>query len=211
MAPSRHPEPDLLIDHAAGRLAAGQALVISAHLGVCAACRSDVRMAEAVGGVLLDDLAPVAMAADAMALALGRIERPVAAALATPARADWIAAPQAALYAARHRRRWAAPGVWVAPISKGPARLRTYLLGIGAGISVPRHTHRGAEMICVLKGAFHDGADVYGPGDFAFSDTDVEHKPMIPPSGDCVCLVAVEGALIPRDWVGRLFQPLVGI
>ena len=211
MTPSHHPDPDLLIDCAAGRLAAGQRLVISAHLGVCAACRPDVRMVEAVGGVLLDALVPVAMTPDATALALARIERPFAMAHVVPARADWIAAPQAALYAVRHRRRWAAPGVWVAPISRGPQHLRTYLLGIGAGISVPRHTHRGAEMMCVLKGAFHDGADVYGPGDFAYGDTAIEHKPMIPPDRDCVCLVAVEGALIPRDWVGRLFQPLVGI
>jgi anti-sigma factor ChrR (cupin superfamily) len=29
--------------------------------------------------------------------------------------------------------------------------------------------------------------------------------------GECVCLVAADGALVPLDWVGRLFQPLVRI
>ena len=73
------------------------------------------------------------------------------------------------------------------------------------------HTHRGAEMVCVLKGAFVDGDHTYRPGDFAYSDSDIEHRPEVTGDGECVCLFAAQGALIPRDWVGRVFQPFVRI
>ena len=82
---------------------------------------------------------------------------------------------------------------------------------VGAGMSVPRHTHRGAEMVCVLKGAFTDRGETYGPGDFVESDEDVDHRPQATGEGECVCLVAVDASLVARDWVGRLFQPLVRI
>lgn len=211
MTPSHHPLPELLLDHAAGALAAGQSLVVAAHLGACAACRAQVDLAEAVGGVLLADLAPAEMTPDALARALARIERPWTAPSSPPARPDWITVPADVMEAAHKRRRWTAPGVWVAPVSSGPGRLRTYLLRIAPGMSVPRHTHHGAEMTCVLKGAFVDGELTYGPGDFAYGDPSIEHKPAVTVDSECVCLASVDGALIPRDWVGRVFQPFVGI
>jgi putative transcriptional regulator len=76
---------------------------------------------------------------------------------------------------------------------------------------VPRHTHRGLEMVCVLKGAFRDGRTTYRPGDFECSDDTIEHSPEITAEGECVCLVAAEAPLRPLDWLGRVFQPIVGI
>jgi len=209
---AHHPDHGVLIEHAAGKLAPGQALVVSTHLRACSACRAEVGFAEAVGGALFSGLPPAELAPDALAHALARIERPSNARrpAAPVAPTDWIRVPFDVAQAAR-RRRWAAPGVWVAPVGAGPGNLRTYLLRVGAGMSVPRHTHRGAEMTCVLKGAFVDGEATYGPGDFAFGDPALEHQPRITADGECVCLVAAQGALIPRDWVGRLFQPFVRI
>ena len=212
MSPAHHPDEGLLVDYATGALEAGARLVIGGHLGACPACRRTVAQAEAVGGALLSSLPPVAMSPDALALALGRIERPAPAEAPPPeGPADWIAIPPEAASAAVKRRRWAAPGVWVAPISHGPGGARSYLLRVAAGMSVPRHTHRGAEMILVLKGAYADGDARHGPGDFAVNDESVDHQPRITGDGECVCLIAAEDALVPRDWVGRLFQPFVGI
>ena len=212
MSVSHHPDDALLIDYATGTLDAGARMVIGAHLGACAACRTAVAEAEAVGGALLSGLPPATMSADALALALARIERPAAVEpTPVPGPADWISIPPEAVKAATRRRRWAAPGVWVAPISRGPGGARSYLLRIGPGMSVPRHTHRGAEMILVLKGAYADGAVRHRPGDFAMNDESVDHRPTVVGDEECVCLIAAEGALVPRDWVGRLFQPFVGI
>jgi putative transcriptional regulator len=199
------------MDYGTGALDRNVRLVVAGHLGVCERCRRAVAETEEVGGALLAALRPIPMHPDALALALARIERPTPTPVVPTAPDNWISVPPEVLDAVRTRRRWAAPGVWVAPVFRGPGKARSYLLGIAAGMAVPRHTHRGAEMICVLKGAYRDGDAVHGPGDFAWNDETVEHQPRITPDGECVCLVAAEGALVPRDWVGRIFQPLVGI
>jgi putative transcriptional regulator len=211
MKPQHHPTAALLVDYGTGALNRNARLVVAGHLGVCASCRRAVAETEAVGGALLAALPPARLQPDALAVALARIERPSPVAMVPAPPSDWIVVPQEVIEAARSRRRWAAPGVWVAPVARGPGKTRSYLLGIAAGMGVPRHTHRGAEMICVLKGAYRDGDSLHRPGDFACNDETVEHQPRITSDGECVCLVAAEGALVPRDWVGRLFQPLVGI
>jgi putative transcriptional regulator len=211
MKPQHHPAATLLVEYGAGSLDPNARLVVAGHLGMCEHCRRIVIETEEVGGALLTALPPAPLKPDALALALARIERPAPETRALPAPADWIAVPPEVIEAVRRRRRWAAPGVWVAPVARGPGRSRSYLLGVAAGMGVPRHTHRGSEMICVVKGAYRDGDSLHGPGDFAWNDETVEHRPRSTEDGECVCLISAEGALVARDWVGRIFQPFVGI
>lgn len=214
MSPShRHPSSDRLLEHAAGRLPPGQDLVVAAHVAVCETCRAEVHRHEAVGGALLEETEPAEMAADALDHALARIDRPAPA--AEPSREgippDWIEFSSPAVEQAWRRRRWAAPGVWVAPIFRGPGRSSTYLLRVAAGMSVPYHRHEGTELVTVLKGAFEDRGEVCKAGDFAESDEDVRHKPTVTRDDECVCLINTDAPLVALDWVGKLFQPLVRI
>ncbi len=212
MTPQHHPSEALLMDYAAGTLDAARELVVVAHTASCEVCAREVALMETVGGAMLDRLTPAPVANDALATVLGRIERPVpSAAVAADQNPDWIRVPSAVLDAAKRHRRWAAPGVWVAPITGDRKGMRAYLLRIGKGMSVPRHTHRGSEMVVVLKGAYADGELCHRAGDFAENAVELEHQPVATQDGECICLIAAEGALIPRDWVGRLFQPFVGI
>jgi len=211
MRPQHHPDAAIVVDYGIGSLDRNARLVVAGHLGACEHCRRILAETEEIGGALLDALPPARLKPDALALALARIERPEPEAPSYVAPIDWIAVPPDVIEAVRRRRRWAAPGVWVAPVSRGPGKSRSYLLGVAAGMSVPLHTHRGSEMICVLKGSYQDGDAVHGPGDFAWNDETVEHRPRSTPDGECVCLISAEGALVPRDWVGRVFQPFVGI
>lgn len=71
---NHHPGDDLLLQRAAGRLDAGQARVLAVHLESCATCRGRLRLLEAVGGALLDDAEPQALAADAWTRTLARID-----------------------------------------------------------------------------------------------------------------------------------------
>ena len=215
MTPRHHPSHALILDHAAGTLDAGRSLIVGVHLASCAHCRVEVGLAEAVGGALMAEASPAALSPDALARALAQIERPdpdppKPPVAAPPAPKGWIRVP-AEVSAAARRKRWAAPGVWVAPVAKGSGRQRSYLLGISAGMTLPLHTHRGEELICVLTGAYKDRGHVHHPGDFAENGEDVEHRSKIMGKEACVSLVCADGPLIPRDWVGRLFQPLVGI
>ena len=212
MIPRHHPSEALLLDYSAGALDAARELVIGAHVASCDICAREAALFDAVGGALLDTLPPAPVASDALATVLGRIERPEPqAAVALEQRPDWIRVPSAVLEAARTRRRWAAPGVWVAPITGDRRGMRAYLLRIGKGMSVPCHTHRGVELVVVLKGAYADGDTCHRAGDFAENAVELTHQPEATRDGECICLIAADGALVPRDWVGRLFQPFVGI
>ena len=212
MNPRRHPSAAVLADFVAGSLPAAREIVVATHAGSCPECASQIAVLEAVGGALLEELSPTPMSEDSLSLVLGRSERPPPhpAAAPPPAPSDWIKVPSAVREAAR-RRRWVAPGVWVAPVTESSDGLRAFLLRIAPGMSVPRHTHRGVEMVCVLKGRFDDDGVLHEPGDFAESVTELVHEPRATPDGECVCLFAVEGRLRPLDWLGRLFQPFVGI
>ncbi len=213
MTIQHHPSHAILIQHAAGGLDSGPALVLATHLAACPTCREALAVAESLGGALLADLPPARMNEHALAKVLARTERPIGP---IPARSlvqrrhDWIETPSEVVEAAS-RRRWVAPGVWTAHVGRKPDKGKTYLLRVAAGMGVPTHTHRGSEFLCVLKGDFSDAAGVYRAGDFIESDEDIEHRPMNSGSCECVCLVYTDNALVPRDWIGRLFQPFVGI
>ena len=211
MTPQHHPSDALLVEYASGVLTNGPRLVIASHLGACPACAASVALAEAVGGLLLEDLPPAELQPDALALALARIDRPPAPRGPAPPRpSDWIQVPAEVLLALKDSgRRWA-PGAWISPVSKGPGKARTYLLGMAAGRGVPRHTHTGREMTCVVKGFFLDDGVLYGPGDFTEHDGSVKHAPQATDDGDCVCLMAVASPLAPTDWLGRVVLPLLG-
>ena len=211
--PLRHPSEDLIFDFARGAMEPGRGLVLATHLIACPACRGAARLAEAVGGALIDQLEPAELAPDALARAMARLDAPAPAPTPAPRTPDdWIGVPAEVRLAATRNRRWAAPGVWVAPVTRDRRTgARSYLLGIGPGIAVPRHTHRGLELVCVLKGAYHDRGEVYGPGDFAESDEAIEHRPQVTRDGECVCFAAADNALVARDLIGRLMQPLVRI
>jgi putative transcriptional regulator len=211
--PVRHPSEELIFDFARGAMEPGRGLVLATHLIACPACRAAAQLAEAVGGALIDELEPAELSGDALARAMARLDVPVPAPMPAPRMPDdWIGIPAEVRVAAKRNRRWAAPGVWVAPVTRDRRTgARSYLLGIGPGIAVPRHTHRGLELVCVLKGAYHDRGDVYGPGDFAESDEAIEHRPRVTMDGECVCFAAADNALVARDLIGRLMQPLVRI
>jgi len=213
MTPRYHPSDERLLEQVTGSLDLGRREVIAAHLRACAACRAKVAVGAAIGGALLSDLPPALMRSDALDHALAQIERPEPAAPPPPrvARPDWLVGASPLVAAAWRGRRWAAPGVWVASVDRPRSGGRTYLLRVGAGMSVPRHCHRGTEMVCVLKGAYIDGAVTHRVGDYAENDEAVDHTPRVTPDDECVCLISADGALVARDWVGRVFQPIVGI
>jgi putative transcriptional regulator len=214
-APTLHPSEELILDFARGALDAGRTLVLRAHFAACPECSAALRLAEAVGGALLAELEPAAMAPDALRQALARLdlEPPVSPPAEPPRPSDWIHVPPEVLIAAERQRRQAAPGVWVAQVTGQRRRggARSYLLGVGPGIAVPMHTHRGREFVCVVKGAYEDRGRTYGPGDFAENDGEVEHQPRVTRGGECVCLIAADDLLVPRSLAARLLQPLVGI
>ena len=209
-----HPSSDILLSYAAGRLDKGMSLVVDVHAVACAACRAEIEQLEAVGGTLLESLAPAEMAPDALDRALARIETrappPPPAARALPGLAGIdLSAALAGLDLGP--RRWLAPGVWMRPIVSERGGRNTYLLRTGPGARLPRHGHTGEEFVCVLQGGFSDDAGSYGPGDFAQSGSSRVHEPATDADGECICLISSEGPMLMQGAVGKLLLPFFGL
>jgi putative transcriptional regulator len=209
-----HPSEAVLADYAAGGLADGPSLVVSAHLERCPRCRAELRLYEGVGGVLMANLPPADMDDDALALALARIERPAPPLHASGpvrTRLEGLQLPRALARRGVGPRRFVAPGLWAAPIPTRHADgWRTYLLRAPAGATVPHHDHAGPEFVVLLRGAYVDDTVRYGEGDFAESGAGREHHPKIGAGGPCLCLVSGQGGIKASGWV-RLLKPLLGV
>lgn len=78
MSVASHPGDETLLRYAAGTLPAGPRVVVDAHLEGCPVCRARVRAFEAIGGRVLEETAPAALAPDALDRVLARLsgERP---------------------------------------------------------------------------------------------------------------------------------------
>lgn len=216
MTINHHPTEDLLLAYAAGDLAEAWSLMIATHMALCPACRGVVRDAEAIGGALIDELAPQAVAADALEKTLARAEagdaEPVALkpsvsapVLPQPLR-DYAGGDVGALQWRRLGR-----GAFHLPLVKGRKGEVARLLKIPAGLPVPEHGHNGLELTMVLCGSFVDDKVRFARGDTETADAALVHRPVAEPGADCICLAVTDAPLRFRSPLVRLMQPLIGI
>jgi putative transcriptional regulator len=210
-----HPTDELLAAFAAGTLDQGQHVAIATHLVKCSHCRAWTRSMEQVGGATLAGLSPTAMSSGALAhveTKLGELPRAAEASL-VPRPVSLAEVP--GLPAFVHRFpvgswNWIAPRVRLRPIKLPYGdKTRVFLLKSGPGTKMLEHTHTGIEMTCVLSGGFaHEGGH-FGPGDFDLGDQTMDHRVLVDPGEDCVCLVAMQGDLRLNGILGRLVQPFI--
>lgn len=207
----RHPSEATLVAHAAGTLRAAALRVVRGHLDLCPQCREGVRLAEAVGGILLDELPPTPLAPGAARQTSARLGGETGR-TAQPTAPEAETEPQATPHDFRDvRLRWLAPGVRHAVLLRDPAEGTLRLLRVTSGTALPRHAHRGVELTLVLEGAFADEAGRHGPGDLVEVDGEASHRPVAEGSVDCVCLVATEGRLRFGGLLGALFGAVARI
>jgi putative transcriptional regulator len=212
-----HPEDELLLGLAAGRLQPGPAVVVCAHLDGCSECRARLHTLQAVGGALLETAEPVNPEPGSWERTLARIDAPPVPEQQRSAGQSpdaWPAAVQwpASLRGCRVSKwRWMGPGMRFARVHvPRAADSSLFLLRIGAGRSLPKHSHHGNELTQVLCGSFDDGRAVFGAGDFDAADADVRHLPVVRAGGECICLAYLDAPLrfdgriagIIGGWVG---------
>jgi putative transcriptional regulator len=203
---ARHPSEATLLAYVAGTLPAPHGIVVRTHLALCGACRGTVRLGTALGGAMLEEMAPVAMAPDALDRLLSRIGGSETA--VPPSRI-----PTTVEDFATGRWWWLGPGIRLMPlIRRDSDDARLDLIRVAPGTALPGHGHTGAEIACVLQGAFGDETGEYHAGDVAEGDADLDHQPVALDVGlDCVCLIATTGRLRGHSWIARLVQPMFGI
>jgi putative transcriptional regulator len=202
-----HPSDAILIAMVSGRLPEAHRRVLATHLSMCPTCVARRRQMQEVGGALLDTIPPTPLADDALALTLRRLDdadyTPEIAALDGLVTLSTVTSG---------RWRWSGPGVGMMSLLKRDATAsRLDLIRVGPGVGLLRHGHTGFETTIVLQGAYDDGQDCYGVGDFAEVDTNVDHCPRALGSEDCICLIATTGQMRPRGWLGRVIRPLIGM
>lgn len=212
-----HPDDDVLWSYHSGAMTPGASLLVRAHVETCPKCRSELKVFEGLGGLLLERIEGVPLGDTALDLALARIERPVDSTARPlrkrPAFLDGFDLPPSLAAASVRGRYWAAPGVWIAPIDTGDTnrRVKTYLMYVKAGMVMPEHTHEGEEMTLMLKGSFTDTYGTLKAGDFAVRTEADSHSPAVSIDEDCLCLVMQTAPIVPKTWLGRILQPFARI
>ncbi|WP_118133014.1 ChrR family anti-sigma-E factor [Oceanicella sp. SM1341] len=208
-----HLDDATILRYASGDLDEAFAVVVASHLAMCPACRRAVRLAEELGGSLLEDTEETALAPRALEQVLARLDTPAPAPRLAEAEPGDVPQPLRRYIGPRLDDvpwKTVAPGIRRHRIRTGSAS-PLYMLHIGPGKAVPEHGHGGAEMTLILSGAYSDALGRFGPGDIADLDEHVEHQPRVEPGAPCICLVATERPTRFKGLVSRLLQPLVGI
>ena len=218
--PVHHVPEAMLAAFAAGSLPYPFACVVATHVSMCDECRARLDAHRALGGLVLERIAPLPVSDTGRARVLAALaaggemdavrDEPPAPAPAA-ARSDPFPAPLPDLIGARGPR-WRALGFGArqALLWNGAAgSLR--LLSIPAGQAVPEHGHRGLELTLVLDGAFADAAGVFGPGDLEVADAEVGHTPRATDEARCLCVAATDAPLRFRALLPRLLGPVFRI
>ena len=208
-----HLNDALLMGYAAGHLSEAFGLVVATHVTMCDDCRARLESYEALGGAVIEAEDEAAVSTDALARMMARLEVPVVSASPKAPRKTSLPSPVAAYVGGDlDAVKWRAlgGGVRQAILPTGP-KATVRLLHIPAGQAVPDHGHRGMELTLVLRGAFRDATDRFGPGDLEIADEDLAHKPVAEVGEDCICLAATDAPLRFAGFMPRLLQPLFRI
>ncbi|WP_243287196.1 cupin domain-containing protein [Geothrix terrae] len=148
------------------------ALLLKVHLGHCDSCRSQHPASEAI---------PAAGPFGRDVLGLLRPHLP-----------------------AEDRWRWTRRGLGgaqVARLLQDPATGATLNLArMPGGMSMPRHSHGGAELSLVLSGAMQDGPAHLRPGDWLACGPGQQHGPSTEPGLECWALLRIEGGIRFTGW-----------
>lgn len=205
---------ELLAGYVAGTLAEPARVLVSAHLELSGQNRPYVRELEALGGMELEQTAPVAMSnRDDRLAAIFGLGTPVAA---KPV-ADLPRDPRLPVSLSRMLGRPSLDGLAWRSLMPGVKEYKigeidgcsASLLWIRAGRAVPSHTHEGSELTLVIQGGFADADGHYVRGDIAIADDHVDHKPVADRDEDCICFAVTEGSLRLTGPFGRLIQPFI--
>ena len=200
--------------YTAGALSPALAMLVETQAALVPDAAHDLALADAAAGALLEEEAPVALAADALEKVFARItnETPAFVPRTAPSagrHADDLATlpePVRSLaLAALARSSWtfATPGIRSLALDVG-GDAKAEILRIEPGAAAPTHTHEGEEFTLVLTGAFHDARGVYRVGDIAHADPSVTHKPTGEPGAVCYSLAVTDAPLAFKGALGVL-------
>jgi len=84
------------------------------------------------------------------------------------------------------------------------------LFWIKPGRTVPAHTHEGSELSLVLDGAFSDARGHYGRGDISVADDSVDHRPSADMGQPCIGFAVMDAPLKLTGSFRQLIGDIIG-
>jgi putative transcriptional regulator len=223
MSEARHLDGEWIMGRAAGTLNEGEALLLASHLSFVPEARAKVAAAEAVGGMLLEGLAPEPLAEDALNRTLARLydddPEPAAAPVKSPtkSRGEGSVLPEPLRHWLGHddveTLRWSflGPGMRKVTLWRGDNNDKLWMLRAKPGARVPRHGHGGIELTLVLAGSITDRHGTYRRGDVQEMNVADTHGLRVGTEEECICLAYTQGRMRFAGLVARMLQFFLGI
>jgi len=208
-----HPAPEeLLLDYAAGALAAGPALAVALHVALDPAARRTVERLGVLGGALMEGEGDAPFDEDLLKSTLSRLDgvavEPRPAPYVPRRGFEWAPPPLAPYLAAEPNWKRVFGGFEEMRLSL-PGEHRVSLLRLAPGRGLPMHRHVGEEFTVVLQGGYTDSTGNYGVGDFAVGPGPEQHEPIADPGEPCIALIVIEKPIVLTGPFGRFLNPLV--
>jgi putative transcriptional regulator len=203
-----------IVSYASGALSEAHALVVASHCHYHAELQDKIVEAEDIGGALMENSKPSQVSNHLFDDLMNKIDQ-LPADFSQASNDNGLPAPLAEyLGKPLDQLKWSmmGPGLSQVRLWTGPNDERLWLLKAKGGAKVPTHDHNGLEMTLVLQGSYHVGSDCYNPGMIEIADDDTKnHMPIIDKGDDCICLVVTEAPIKIHSFIGRLFQPFIGL
>ncbi|HKY19023.1 MAG TPA: ChrR family anti-sigma-E factor [Rhizomicrobium sp.] len=208
-----HPSEELLLAYAGGAADEASSLIVAVHMAYCETCRIRSAQLEAIGGTLLQDLAPAPLASDALERTLSRLDQAAPferrpRAMARDGTPDVLRPYIGGDLSTVRWRRMGPELAYVPLFRRGPVAAR--LLRGAPGAQSGPHSHHGLEYTLVLQGGFRDVTGSYGPGDLQVMEGDMHHNPIADPGEDCINLAVTTGRLKFERWAQKIVAPFFG-
>jgi putative transcriptional regulator len=207
-----HPQPDQLVEFAAGTCHTGMSVAISVHLHFCTQCRAALSELESASAVLFEQQAAVTVAESTFDRLMQRIQQepapePVAPTLST----RFPRALATLLPESLDKLDWRQPmkNLRVSHLMTDESGMIIGLHHMKAGGRVPNHYHRGDEISVVLEGGFSDQLGSYRAGDFITRTPDDTHSPQTDAHEDCLMLSVVTAPVKLTGALGWLLNPFL--
>ncbi|WP_105188999.1 ChrR family anti-sigma-E factor [Pseudoalteromonas sp. T1lg48] len=219
-----HPNSDLLLQYVQGALPASISVAIAAHLELCAHCATHIEtlerqcaqsaFADEEGeeqtlqqeAMLNEELSEeyANMLADITADSL-RDDFSIASSKELRFGDNTITLPRALSHIGMGRFMQAGK-LARSRLELDEGSMRTSLLYIAPGGTIPEHTHTGFELTLLLDGSFSDEQGTYEAGDFIWLDHRHQHTPYT--EHGCLCLAVVNSALHFNKGLSKLLNPI---
>jgi putative transcriptional regulator len=165
-----------MLDYAAGVLPPAERLVADVHRALSPSGRQAARLLDAVGGVMLEDLAPHLPVPEPVLGEQGGFDR--------SGRLDPYLHRD--LLALKWRK-----DIWGMKTFRTDTPMAS-MLRLDPGERAPGHCHGRRDVTVVLCGSYADEFGVYERGDLAFAEPGMRHQPRAVGNETCVCLLATE-------------------